>query len=117
MLGEIAVDPHKRFLRLKFGERATVEDWKQSLLTILHLSQETGIRHVLVDIRDQAASGDIVELFRFGSAIPPRIAAAVMTKPERHDHKFVETVATNRGATARLFFESEEEAIRWLESV
>jgi len=114
---QAAVDPKKQFLRLTFTEDATVEDWRESLFTLLHLSQETGFRHVLVDVRRQKASGDVVDLFRFGASIPVRIACAVMTQPGRGDHELVESVALNRGVTAKLFFESEEEAIRWLERI
>ena len=117
MLADITVDPNKRFLRLKFGERATIEDWRESIIGILHLSQETGIRHVLVDIRSQLASADVVQLHRFASSLPIRIVAAVLTKPDRYDHQLVETVAVGRGMTARLFYESEEEAVGWLEDV
>jgi len=113
---QAVVDSKKRFLRLTFAEDATIEDWRESLFTLLHLSQETGFRHVLVDVRQQKASGDVVDLFRFGASIPVRIACAVMTQPGRTDHELVETIALNRGVTAKLFSGSEEDAIRWLES-
>ena len=44
----------------------------------------------------------------------PGMVFAVLSDSLSDDHKFVETVALNRGKNVRLFFGSEDEAIEWL---
>ena len=114
MHAAITVDGQRRFLRFQFGERATVSDWNEAQVVFFQLSEETGIRRALVDVRKQEAAGPQLELFEFGRNIPSDMAFAVLSDPRRDDHEFVETVALNRGKNVRLFFGSEEEAIEWL---
>lgn len=114
MQGVVTVDPERRFLRFQFDQRAMVSDWVEARAIFLRLSEETGIRRALVDVRKQQAAGPVVELFEFAHSIPSGMAFAVLSDPHYSDHKFVETVALNRGKNVRLFFGSEEEAIEWL---
>ncbi|HET9218813.1 MAG TPA: hypothetical protein VFR18_17645 [Terriglobia bacterium] len=114
MQGAITVDAERRFLCFRFDQRATVRDWVEARAIFLRLSDETGIRRALVDLRKQQVAGPVMELFEFGHNIPSGMVFAVLGDPHSHDHKFVETVALNRGKNVRLFFGSEEEAIEWL---
>ena len=114
MHGAITVDAKRRFLRFQFDQRATVVDWVEARAIFLRLAEETGIRRALVDIRKQQATGPVMELYEFGHNIPSGMVFAVLSHPHSEDHKFVETVALNRGKTVRLFFGSEEKAIEWL---
>jgi len=114
MRGTVTVDTERRFLRFQFDRDATLGDWKEAQEVFLRLSQESGIRRALVDIREQQGAGPPLELFEFGSQIPSGMAFAVLSVHGRGDHGFVETVAINRGKNVRLFFGSEEEAIEWL---
>jgi len=114
MQGAITVDLERRFLRFQFEQGATVRDWVEARAIFLRVSEETGIRRALVDVRKQQVAGPAMELFEFGHNIPSRMVFAVLSDPHSDDHKFVETVALNRGKNVRLFFESEEEAIEWL---
>ena len=114
MQGAITVDAQRRFLRFLFDQRATVTDWVEARAICLRLSEETGIRRALVDVRKQQVAGPVMELFEFGHNIPLGMVFAVLGDPDSDDHKFVETVALNRGKNVRLFFGSEEEAIEWL---
>jgi hypothetical protein len=115
MRGEAKIDAAGRFLHFQFDDNATVEDWKEAQAVFLQLSGQTGIRKALVDIRRQKARGAEADLFDFGARIPNGIAFAVLTVRVRDDHRFVEDVALNRGKNVRLFFGSEEEALRWLD--
>lgn len=117
MRGEAKVDPGGRFLRFRFDEDATLEDWKEAHKLFLGMSAQTGIHRALVDIREQKASGVELDLFEFGARLPDGAAFAVLSARTREDHRFVENVALNRGKKVRLFFGDEEEALRWLESV
>ena len=114
MRAAITVDEQRRFLRFQFDEHATVNDWREAQAAFLRLSKETGIRRALVDVRNQKAAGPEIDLFEFGRDIPSGMMFAVLSNPHRGDHKFVETVALNRGKNVRLFFGSEKEAIEWL---
>lgn len=114
MKGAITIDPERRFLRFQFDQGATVSDWVEARAIFLRLSEETRIRRALVDVRRQQAAGPAIELFQFAGDIPPGMVFAVLSDPLNDDHKFVETVALNRGKDVRLFFGSEDEAIEWL---
>jgi len=110
--GNVEVDPGG-FIRARFQEDATIADWWGAYKLHARLVQDTAIRLTLVDLRKQKSSAPIAALFDFGISIPKDVRFAVLAKP-RDDHVFVETVARNRGAKARLFFGAEEEAVRWL---
>lgn len=114
MHGSVTVDSARRFLRFQFDERATLADWKEAQAIFQKLSEETGIRRALVDLRKQGEAGPRLELFEFGRNIPSGMVFAVLSDAGRGDHEFVETVALNRGKSVRLFFGPEEEAIDWL---
>ncbi|HXI36395.1 MAG TPA: hypothetical protein VNH80_05725 [Burkholderiales bacterium] len=107
------IDAGGKFIRAQFEEDATIADWNEALELLVSLVQGSGIRETLVDIRRQRASAPIAELFTFGSKVPKDVRFAVLAR-ENKDDSFVELVARNRGATARLFFGAEEEAINWL---
>ena len=113
MRGKLEIDADGRFLRAQFEEDATIADWFEAFNLHERLMQQSGIRATLVDIRKQRASAPIMDLHDFGSKLPNDIRFAVLAR--RHeDDLFVDTVARNRGAKTRLFFGSEEEAVRWL---
>ena len=114
MQGEVTVDAERRLLRFQFDQSATVSDWVEARAIFLRLSEQTGIRRALVDVRKQRAAGPTMELFEFGENIPSGMVFAVLSDPHRDDHHFVENVALNRGKNVRLFFGSEQEAIEWL---
>ena len=114
MQAEITIDEKRRFLRFQFDRSATVRDWVEARAIFLRLSEETEIRRALVDLRQQQVAGPVSQLFEFGQKIPAGIVVAVLGDPDSEDHRFVETVALNRGKHVRLFFGSEEEAIEWL---
>lgn len=116
MQGTATIDPQRRFLRFQFEASATVRDWVEAQAIFLRLSEETGIRRALVDVRKQQVGGPALELFQFGDNIPSGMVFAVLSDPHSSDQKFVETVAINRGKNVRLFFGPEEEAIAWLMS-
>jgi len=114
MQGAMTVDAERRFLRFQFDQCATVSDWVEARAIFLRLSEETGIRRALVDVRKQQVTGPVMELYEFGHHIPSEMVFAVLSNRHSDDHKFVETVALNRGKNVRLFFGSEEEAVEWL---
>ena len=113
MRGKVEINPDGRFIRAQFGQDATIADWHDSLKLLASLVRRSGIRQTLVDIRKQKASASTTELFNFANKVPTDLRFAVLAR-RNEDDSFVETVARNRGATARLFFGPEEEAINWL---
>ena len=113
MRGKVEINSDGKFIRAQFEQDATITDWIESLELLASLVQKSGIRETLVDIRKQKASASTTELFKFGSKVPTDLRFAVLARCN-DDDSFVETVARNRGATARLFFGPEEEAVNWL---
>lgn len=114
MRGRVKVDAEKQLIRFEFEQRATMQDWKEAQVMLLRLSEETGLTRVLVDVRKQQMVEQTPELFHFGANIPSTMVFAVLSEPHRSDHRFVETVALNRGKNVSLFFGPEEGAIEWL---
>jgi len=115
MRGKITIDQNSHFMHLTFEPRASIVDWKQSVEAISRLSRKTGILRVLVDVRNQNSSDETPrELLQFSANIPDGIAFAVLGNPQLLDHKLVELAALNRRKHVRLFFEPQEEAIKWL---
>ena len=113
MRGTVEINPDGKFIRAQFEEDATIADWNEAFKLHASLVQKSGIRETLLDIRKQKASAPIMDLHDFGSKLPGDVRFAVLAR--RHeDDLFVEAVARNRGATTKLFFGSEEEAVRWL---
>ena len=113
MRGGIEVDKEKQLLRVLFGPHASVKDWKKALTGVQRLSEETGIRRVLVDVQAQKKTAGTGTLFEFGSHLPLGIAFAILCDLDREDHHFVETIASNRGIPIQDF-DSEQEALEWL---
>lgn len=113
MLDDVRIDPENQLLRVQFGSDSTVEDWKRALVQVERLSGETGFCRVLVDVRKQTDLADTITLFDFGSHLPRSIAFAIICKLHLEDHRFIETVATNRGLNVKDF-DSEKNAIKWL---
>ena len=113
MPGEVRLDAKEQLLRVQFVSDSTVDDWKSALVQVERLSKETGICRVLVDVRKQTDLASTFELFGFGSQLPGTIAFAVLCEIHLDNHRFIETVATNRGVKVRDF-DSEQAAIAWL---
>ena len=113
MHGTVEISADGKFIRAQFEADATIADWYEAFKLHASLVQESGIRETLVDIRKQKASAPTLDLFEFASRLPKDVRFAVLARA-RDDDRFVESVARNRGATARLFLGSEEEAVSWL---
>lgn len=115
MQGEARLDTEKELIRVEFGSGSTVEDWKIALVQVERLSEETGVCRVLVDVRQQTIMENTFTLFDFGAHLPRSIAFAVLCEIQLENHHFIEDVAANRGIAVRDF-DSEQNAIEWLES-
>ena len=115
MPDEVRLDAENQLMRVRFGPDSTVENWKSALVQVQRLSEETGIRRVLVDVRKQTDLADTITLFDFGSNLPRSIAFAVLCELHLNDRRFIENVAITRGITVRDF-DSEHNAIEWLKN-
>lgn len=114
MLDAVRLDTEKKLLRVQFTSDSTVENWKSALEQVERLSEDTGICRVLVDVRKQEDLASASERYDFGSHLPHSIAFAVLCEIHLDDHRFIEIVATKRGARVKDF-KSEQDAIEWLE--
>ena len=55
-----------------------MEDWKRALIELKRISDPTGVRRVLVDVRRQNILADIIELYDFAVDLPKSIAFAIL---------------------------------------
>jgi hypothetical protein len=115
MLEEVKIDPENQIMRVQFGSDSTVENWKRALVQVEHLSEETGICRLLVDVKKQAELASTMTLFDFASNLPRSIAFAILCELHLDNHRFIENVATNR-CIAVKDFDSEKSAIEWLKN-
>ena len=113
MRGKVEISADGKFIRAEFEEDATISDWYKAFELHARLVQQSNLRATLVDIRKQKATAPIMDLHAFGRKLPNDVRFAVLAR-RNEDDLFVETVARNRGATTKLFWGSEEEAVRWL---
>ena len=109
----VALDREKQLMRVRFDPNATVDDWKSTLVLVRQLSEETGIRRVLIDVRDQTELANTTTLYEFARQLPKSISFAVVCDIHLENHRFIETVATNRGLRVKDFI-TEPDAIEWL---
>ena len=112
---EVWLDTERTLLRVLFASNATIEDWKRALEQVEYLAEETGIRCVLFDVRTQTDIASASERYDFASHLPCTIAFAVLCELYLAEHRFIEVVASGRGAVVKNF-NSEQDAIQWLES-
>lgn len=115
MLEEVKIDTKNQLMRVQFGSDSTVENWKSALVQVEHLSEETGLCRLLVDVRKQTGLAGTMTLFDFGVHLPHSIAFAVLCELHLEDHRFIENVARNRGIIVKDF-DSEQNAIEWLKN-
>ena len=109
----IKLDTENQMLRAQFFSDSTIEAWKNAQIQVERLSEETGIRRVLVDIQEQTVRASTSKLYEFGSQLLGFMAFAVLCDITNKDYYFIESVAKNRGINTKLF-DSEEDAVEWL---
>ncbi len=96
-----------------FG-KVNIQDWNASLEKVNEIGERENCRIVLVDVSKQESRPDTLEVFQFGEEMTRDFRFAVVTSTGvSEEHKFLETVAVNRGKYVRLFDEYEK-AINWL---
>lgn len=110
---EVKIDTVNQLLHVQFFSDSTVNNWKKALVEVERLSEETGFCRVLVDVRKQKDLADTMTLFNFGTHLPRSIKFAVLCELNIEDHRFIESVAINRGINVKDF-DSEKNAIEWL---
>lgn len=113
MTFEVKLDEINQLIHARFNADSTIEDWKNALEIVMKLYGETNIYHVLVDVRKQTDLAGTFDLFEFASNLPHSMVFAVLCDLQLDEHRFIETVATNRGITVKDF-DSEQDAIDWL---
>ena len=113
MSGEIGIDSKNQLIRVEFGSESTVGDWKKALEQVQAQADKTGICRILVDVRKQTNLADSGQLFDFAANLPRSLAFAVVCEINLEDHRFIETVATNRSILVKDF-KAEPDAIEWL---
>jgi hypothetical protein len=100
-----------------FGE-IKIEDLRNSMYEVAKIHREQGLKKVFVDATKETSFPTVAPTFGFGSELAEsmiNLRIAVVTPPKlKNILRFLETVATNRGAQVQLF-DSEVEALAWLD--
>lgn len=114
MAEEVTYDPASRLMRVRAWGDDPISDWMVSKQEVVQLHETHGADRLLVDVREQKAAPALFDILDFGDAWPTTIRAAVLVgKDTPDDMTFLETVATHRRKSIRVFF-SESEALDWL---
>ncbi|MDX1518566.1 MAG: hypothetical protein R3318_00485 [Gammaproteobacteria bacterium] len=84
---------------------------------VQQLSSETGIKKVLIDVRNSPTALKTMERYEMAKEIAEKMKgfkiASVQTEPLYHPKKLGETVAATRGLDIRVFLDLDE-AWEWL---
>ena len=118
MTGELKVNRGLEIIELRSYGAVSREEVIESMNKINQLSEETGIKLLLVDSRQVDAMPSTVDQFELTSKFPRFLKMAVLILADAElleTYKFGETVGFNRGIPIRIFV-SESEAIEWLKS-
>lgn len=114
MTEEVTYDPASRLIRIRVWGDDPISDWIVSKQEVMQLHEMHGANRLLVDVREQEVAPALFDILDFGDAWPTTIWLAVLVgKNTPDDVAFLETVATRRRKSIRIFF-SESEALDWL---
>jgi hypothetical protein len=94
------------------------EDIIHTISNVLSIYHDTGIFKALAETTQVQKLPGLADLYRVFSTFPKEIKLAILvTKSQAtlRDFSFIETVALNRGATIKLFYENKK-AHKWLEA-
>lgn len=111
---EVWYDDDARLIRVRASGEDPVQEWKASKAQVLQLKEKYACDKLLADARGQEGTPDINFIYSFGASLPREIRCAVLVgKGTGEQHRFLETVAVNRGIPIRDFTE-ESDAVAWL---
>ncbi len=112
---QISYDENARIIKVISIGDIKYSEWKDSLSKIKEISNKYNCNRLLVDISQQTSTPkDTIELFLFGKELPINLRYAIVSTDEKsRNHKFLETVATNRGKLVS-FFSDQNDALAWL---
>ena len=92
---------------------------RQALLEIASQSERPGEYEILVDTREAEPALSMIDIFQLGEALAAHPSlrrskiAFLISKRDRQQAGFLETITSNRGVRAQVFTDFEE-AVSWL---
>lgn len=107
------------YIRCRFTEAVTAESARQAGTEVVARSQADGIKRLLVDVRGTKNVETVAGNYDFAYKDLAEIGyekdmrSAVLVSPGDQSHDFPGTAISNAGYNVRVF-ESEDEAIAWL---
>ena len=105
----------QKIIRVDSFGHTSIEDWNNSLDSVLKINRQTGVTRILVDTRRQKSSPNTSHLFDFAANLPIALRfAVVVSDSTRTGLDSVETAGRNRGKSIRLF-NDDEKAMDWLD--
>ena len=111
---EVTFDSKRHLMRVRSWGECTIQEWESSKAQVLQLNSERGCNKLLVDVSEQEATPETMDIFRFGKSWPRSIRVALLVgSATLMDQGFLEMVAVNRGIPMKDFTE-EDEAMEWL---
>jgi hypothetical protein len=116
MTEKLSYDPTSRLIRIRVWGDDPISDWIVSKQEVMLLHEMHGANRLLVDVREQEVAPALFDILDFGDDWPTTIWLAVLVEKNTPDDvTFLETVATRRRKSIRIFF-SEVEALDWLKA-
>ena len=120
MAHDVRIIPAAEFLQITIDGAIDIDSSEQILRQIAASCREHNQHHVLIDgSRIPEGSLSVIDVYQLGSGLQafgfgPSHRIAILYHPGREERaKFLELVATNRGASLRVF-ENIENARAWL---
>ena len=115
MPDEIRVDEELGIIEVRSYGEVSKEDIAKSIAEVRHIFATKGIDKIFVDTTKQENMPGTVQIYDLFRSFPREFKLALlMQEPQatERDIAFAETVASNRGAQVKIFYEKER-ALAW----
>ena len=111
---EIRYDSDLGLIRIHSYGDDPIETWIASRAEVLRLHQLQGAKRLLVNARELVSAPSVLDIFDFGDNWPKEIRVGIVISSKTPDDvMFLESAATYRGKSIRIFFD-EDDAMTWL---
>jgi hypothetical protein len=117
---QIKISGDGKYIRVQATGNITVDVARQWSHEVKRMSDESGIRHFLFDLRNAENTSSLVDIYNFAYRDADRIGlvrdvfSAILVDPKDKSHNFVELTMRNAGYNVKLFTD-EESALKWFE--
>ena len=113
---DVTINDDLRIIEVYSHGSVSKENILASIASVKQITNETGIKSVLVDTTEEKTFPSAVGIINFVEQLPRYTKFAVLVSSDqvtKDDVEFAETAAYNRGFLLKIFT-SKKEAIEWL---